>query len=547
MSAMLSSNVEQLRVALGNTFVEQLTYLPIFKGAPESVLPVLIDVGGAKTIVIAETDSSACAAAEGAPSVVTYGRYFKWQNTEHQNIAPPLSLGEAVRSVTGDETLVLDASLPMSRYDVLAQTGNHLLQGETPLPAIKVHCQRRKLIERAWQKSRDADAEKLFDFTATLRQGDLLNALSKEDIPGFDVLDALMEAEQIGALLITSPHEVELFSGLPAATNEALEISALFVAGSPDIYLLSENKLPGLTQNSNRLTHLDDALQSLHEGRIGAQKDALCAGHWMALEKSGLKLTDASMVLRRWQDVRAGGDLPYYILTANAVLAGIDAARNILKSSSGAVMTERELAAIYHAGAEQFTALHGFSDRTHKYFDLLHSGARTLLPAAAADYPVSSADKTIKFDMGLGVVDANGCVRAVSDIARTICCDPKIQALHDRLRLVLIDELIPQIKPGMTGSEVHAIGIDCLRPLETSFQELGILPDGQSVEGYARDCGHALQRTTISSVYFLPTVKTTMETGMVGCVEYVWPIDDVLIAVEDSFYLTPQGGVPITV
>jgi len=172
--------------------------------------------------------------------------------------------------------------------------------------------------------------------------------------------------------------------------------------------------------------------------------------------------------------------------------------------------------------------------------------AGALLPATAGAYPVGADDRTVKFDMGLTVADAFGCVRGVSDIARTICAEPGIEALHDELRGILIDRLIPAIKPGMTGGEIHAVGVELLRPLEERLRSLGLLPEGRSVDGYRRDCGHTIQRQTISSVYFLPGVQQKVEDGMLGCVEYVWPINDILIAVEDGFLITPEGGVPFT-
>ena len=546
MSAVVTCDPDKLRAELGDRFLDQLTYPQIFKDAPNSVLPVLVSNGADRTIVIAETDSTALNAAADACAAVTYGRYFTWRDERPKPARPALDFADAVRSVTGPQCLELDGTMPMSRYRMLQNSGPVLLAGTASFPEVRVHVKSRRSIEHRWAENRDKDSERLRGFVAGLRHGSILNAFLERDTPGFEILDSLLAANDIDTILVTSPHEVELFSGAPAELNARLNIWALYPTGSDDILLLSPETPPGATTWEGGATPLPQSIKSLARGTVGTQLHVLSANDWFALQREGIEFVDAAAPIRRWQDLRAGGDLIYYILTANAVLAGIDAARTCLARAGTAERSERQLVSAYFEGVKQFAVAHGFGDRLSRYFDLLHSGARTLLPAAAADFPVSSADKTIKFDMGLSVVDADGCVRAVSDIARTICSDPGLQDIHDRLRVILVDQLIPSIKPGMSGAEIHAKGIDCLRPLEGDLRALGLLPPGQGVEGYRRDCGHALQRTTISSVYFLPSVDSVIEAGMVGCVEYVWPIDDVLIAVEDSFFVTPGGGVPIT-
>jgi Xaa-Pro aminopeptidase len=279
--------------------------------------------------------------------------------------------------------------------------------------------------------------------------------------------------------------------------------------------------------------------------RVGYQRDHLSIGDHLLMAEAGVALEDAGYVLRRWQDRRAGDDLVYFVLAGNAVLHGIAAARKFFHRNEGA-MTERDLVAVYHQAVRRFAAKYGFQERVFSYFDIVHSGGRTFLPATAGDYPVTPADRTIKFDMGLVVADAFGCIRGCSDIARTICRDPELEAIHDRLRAILVEELIPSIRPGMSGQEIHAVGVEKLRPLEGELRRLGLLPEGKGVDGYVRDCGHTIQRQTISAVYFLPGVTEQVENGMLGCTEYVWPIGDVLIAVEDGYFVTEEGAIPFT-
>jgi Xaa-Pro aminopeptidase len=270
------------------------------------------------------------------------------------------------------------------------------------------------------------------------------------------------------------------------------------------------------------------------------------AALWQSLVATGVVLAEGDRVLRRWQDRRAGEDLGYFVFAANAVIEGFAAASAFFGRAKGARLTERDLAAAYRDGVYRFGERIGFKGHHSPYFEIVHSGARTSLPATAADYPVSHDDLTIAFDMGIVVRDSAGCARAVSDIARTICATPRLSEARDQLRKALIDGLIPRIRPGLTGEEIYAIGVDCLRPLEPMLRAAGLLPPGKGVVDYRRDCGHAIHRQTVSSIYFVPGNRETIEEGMLGCVEYVWPIGDILIGVEEGYLVTREATVPFT-
>lgn len=544
MGSHVISDFADLRDRLGAPFMAQLTYPDIVKSSPASVAPVIVKNGDRETVVLSEADSSAYAVAKGGRPIATYGRYFRWGDDQEGAVA---GFGETVRLLAGDDPLQLDPCLPMARYRQLAETGPVNLAGTHPWPERSVCRIMRAGVEDRWHRMCRDDAKRFEPYVRRLRHGSRLTDLLKAEPTGFSALDTACAQSGFDALVITSPHEVEVFSGLPARVNEELNVTACFVPHADEILLFSTGALANARRGPEAPTTIGRTLRSLGARSIGAQMDALSAAGWLELEAAGFTMGDATPVLRRWQDRRAGGDLVYFILTANAVLAGIEAAKGVFGAAAAGQLTERDLSAAFQRGAEEFAAAEGFGGRLSGYFDLIHSGARTLLPARAAHYPVSPDDRTLRFDMGLSVVDASGCVRGVSDIARTVCRDAKVQAVHDQLRGILVDQLIPGIKPGMSGAQVHAAGVDHLRPMEGRMQELGLLPEGVGVDGYQRDCGHAINRQTISSVYFMPSVSARIEEGMVGCAEYVWPIDTVLLAVEDSFILASDGGLPFTV
>lgn len=544
MTTNLFASLDAVAERLGEEFVAQLTYPGIYRASALNVSPVVVEHEGALHVVISEADSDACKVMPDHVGKSVYGRYFDWNKDLS---APAATFAGAVRAIAGGGTIACEATLPVSRYEALSDSGPVSLFGLPPQGPLAVYTKSALEIEAQWIATRDADASAFAPFMQGLRNGEFLAEALTAARTGFAPLNALCRDKGLDALYVTAPHEVEMFTGLPAKIIAQYGLSALYTPGETGVTVYAETPFErGDFRPVGQVDSLATALAASNRAVIGIQKDHLSAGIWLAIRDCGVRFVDAAYVVRRWQDRRAGDDMVYFVFAANAVLKGIDAARAFFHRNASAAMTERDLVAAYRLGVARFARRYGFEGRVGSYFDIVHSGARTLLPATAGDYPVRASDRTIKFDMGITVADGFGCIRGVSDIARTICADPEIEAIHDKLRTILIDRLIPAIKPGMTGGDIHAVGVTLLRPLEDELRRLGLLPEGKGVEGYARDCGHTIQRQTISSVYFLPGVRECVEAGMLGCTEYVWPIGDVLIAVEDGYYITAHGGIPFT-
>ncbi|SFU19372.1 M24 family metallopeptidase [Mesorhizobium sp. YR577] len=544
MTARLFASLDTVFDHLGDEFADQLTYPGIYRGSPLSVSPVVVEGEGGVSVVISEADSDACRVLKPGFQRQVYGRYFSW---DKDMAAPVTTFAEAVRKAVGSSVLACEATLPVSRYQMLVDSGPVTLFGLPDHQPLFVYEKARFEIEAQWIATRNADVAAFAPFIRALPHGERLLEAATAHARGFAPLDALCVEKSFDALYVTAPHEVEMFTSMPAKVIEQHGISVLFAPQATTITLFSTEPLQrGDVVARGRCDSLAAVLRKAGHARIGYQRDHLSVGAHLLIAEAKVSLDDAGYVLKRWQDRRAGDDLVYFILAGNAVLHGIAAARDFFRRNAEGTITERDLVAVYHQAVKRFAAKYGFEERVFSYFDIVHSGARTFLPATAGDYAVSPTDRTIKFDMGLVVADAFGCLRGCSDIARTICTEPEIAALHDRLRAILVEDLIPAIRPGMSGHEVHAIGVEKLRPLEGELRRLNLLPEGKGVEGYLRDCGHTIQRQTISSVYFLPGVTERVEDGMLGCTEYVWPIGDVLIAVEDGYLITESGAIPFT-
>ncbi|WP_371227930.1 M24 family metallopeptidase [Roseovarius sp. 2305UL8-3] len=542
MTVTLLSDPNKLIARFGLEFWDRLTYPGIFRGAPRLVTPVLLSVDDAETIVISDSDSDAAQALPGDIDVATYGRYFRWDDVDGTRAC--LGFGATLHKVVGDREVLCDPDLPVARFQDLADFAKVSLSGFSPSQDLVLHRKSKSEIVAQWRHTRDADAERLQDLIAKMPHGNPLAAALLRPIEGYAALDWLVEEVGVGAVMITAPHEVEMFSGLPAEMNRQLGLIAIWVSGD-DILIAAPKQLPRSDFRAEVPARpLADLL--LGKGTVAVQKNDMSIGRWSELTSAGLDLCGGDEILCRFQDLRAGEDLIYFIVAGNAMLEGIAAARRAFGRHGRNGMSERDLVGAHRIGARRYLSAMGFEGRDERCFDIVHSGARTHLPATASDAIVTDQDVTIKFDMGIFLKDAAGCVRGVSDIARTICTDPNLAQMHDLMRRSLVKDLIPRIRPGMTGADVYAEGLKCLAALESELRAAGLLPDGCGVDGYSRDCGHTLQRQTISSVYFLPNNSKLVEEGMLGCVEYVWPIGDILLAVEDGYYVASDKTVPFT-
>lgn len=541
MPAFVHTDITEIASVVGPEFVNQLTYPGIYRGAPRSVTPVMVETAGHRTIVISDADSQAARALPEDVSVIRYGRYFTFENDP----SSPIDFAEAVRQAANGKDLVADGRIPKARLDALAGLGPVELGSPSENPVVFVYSRPLSQIEAQWLAARERDCAPLGAYLADFPHGDALKSALFPSPKGFSPLAKLCIDNRINALCITAPHEIEALTGLPDATAAKHGVIAVYAPTSDHITIGTSVPFEHSEFTSSGEPLLLSHLLTEYE-MVAAQKNDMSAALWRGLEEAGIALCEGDTILRRWQDLRAGDDFGYFVLAANAVIAGMAEARDFFESRRESSLTERDLTAACQQGIARFAARFGFEGRVSTYFNIVHSGARTLLPATAADYPVSHDDRTIAFDQGIVVRDSAGCVRAVSDIARTICAEQELTDIYLGLRQALIDDLIPRIRPGMTGEQIHAIGVECLQPLEPKLRAAGLLPAGKGVEAYTRDCGHAIQRQTISSVYFVPGNLNVMEEHMLGCVEYVWAIGDVLLGVEEGYVVTPSGTYPFT-
>lgn len=533
---------------LGSNYLDLLVYPHIVKDATKTVLPLALQHGDKHTILVADGDS---AIAEALPIVphefAVHGRYFTW------NESPPArSLPELIKQLAPGASIEVNETLPLRTHANLAASLDLLIRpGQSQAQQVRHFTVERSAVSAemaagGMERFRQAALKVSAKFRAAGQIAELLNGATD---PGFALLDELMAEAGVEALLITSPFQIEELTGYPSAWLEPLDVALLVRKGNASLDLLVAGN--GSLPNSE--------LQGSHADLGAAVKSLTTAAPAVEFGHADLKLarqlgaepatlTNASPLVHRWQELRATSQLPFYLLAANSVREALDNTVELTaqRLAEGDELRDSELARAFDSFLGKFAAeydLHGF---IRPYFRIIHAGERTLVPAAPSAKQLSSSNQTIKFDMGTQLLDQAGRVRGCSDIARTYCATPELQEFTELLRTILLDRLIPAIQAGMTGAEIHRIGCEALAEHDSRFHAWGVLPEGRSSLEYGRDCGHVINRQTICTTYFTADSSTTVEVGMSGCVEFVWPVGELIIAVEEAYVITDSGAIAIT-
>lgn len=538
---------EDLTRILGRGYLDRLVYPHIVKDGFKNVLPLVLRAeDGGFTVMVKDGDAGILTYAPLAPhEFVTYGRYFTFNDDP-----PAKTLPQLLEELVPERAIAVDDSLPLSLYRILA-AGFDLTVLQRCTEARLYH----HTLDRAGVTARMAAGMDRFREAATRATAGYRHAPELADLlagvadPGFPLLDEIMERRGLEVLLVTSPFQMEDLSGLPADWLEAAGALLLVRRGDSDLHLLapSAGEVPGAALRGE-FASVREAVARLTEGVPAVEHTHAELSLARALDVEPLALPNASPAIYEWQELRATSQLPFYVLAANSARHALE--RTIAYAEErlgrGEELRESELARAFDAYLGVYAAEIGLPGSFRPYFRIIHPGERTLVPAAPSENLLTRDQKTIKFDVGTQVLDAGGRVRGCSDIARTICRTPELQRFHETLRSLLLERVIPAIRPGVTGAEVHRAAVEALAEHDDLFRSWGVLPEGRSGREYARDCGHVINRQTICNIYFTPDCDVRVQAGMAGCVEFVWCVEDLVVAVEEAYVVTERGALPTT-
>ncbi len=534
---------------LGADYLDALVYPHIVKDATKTVLPYVLEHDGKRTVLLRDSDSAMVSAQPATTHrFAVYGGYFSWNDSPSAPGLPQL-IGE----LAPDCVVQVDDTLPVASYralrgplelDVADRAGADQPLRHFTLERAQVAAAMES--NAATEPYRRAAKRVVEGFRFEARLLELLQRPPEHD---FALLDTQLEKAGVDAILVTSPFQLEELSGFPSTWLAQAGASLLFVRGDERLHLLlpGYGRLPGTVE---RATYRDvaGAVAAIAPGTLAVETGHADLRLARLLGADPSLIANASPLLYRWQELRAASQLPYYVLAANSARLATERAVAYAagRLAQGGELRETELALAFDTFLGEFAGECGLHGMFRPYFRIIHPGERALVPAAPSPNVVSSRNRTVKFDMGTQVLDLAGRVRGCSDIAKTLCNTPELEEFQSLLRTILLDRVIPAIRPGVTGAAVHGSATEALAEQDDRARGWNLLPQGRSGKEYSRDCGHVINRQTICTIYLEPGCEQQIEAGMSGCVEFVWPVDEAVVAIEDAYLVTEAGAIPIT-
>lgn len=460
------------------------------------------------------------------------------------------TVADAVRSVTGGECLTVDASMPVSVYEQLRHAMPVEVSREAAGPVEAFRFTRAEVLGR-FNHHRPEMVRVARKLTEGHPQTERLERWYAE--PSLDVyglLDKMAREAGLTALLATWVTDFQELSGLPGTLAEESGYAALYLVGTGEFWVLAPAGLGAAGATPvKRYQSLAQAVKDLSgSGTVGVEVDTLGASRWLDLQEQGVKLADGGQLLRDWREEKTGCDIPYFVVGALASRYAIDGAADFARLAilGGVELTEKDVDRVYLSRLEEFRASHQIPVQFAFYFTNNHAGARTIYPSRPTNYKLSGGMTSLKIDAGIFLFD-DGLFHACTDIARTVTSTPAAAEVFDVMERVMLEETIPGILPGMSGEEIHRLGLSQLAAEEAVFRKHGYMPDDFSwSRSYPRDIGHVIERQESNTFGFKPGVSRPVHAGMVGCVEFHCAYNGHGMTCEDTFVIDAGGAIVIS-
>jgi Xaa-Pro aminopeptidase len=462
----------------------------------------------------------------------------------------PRTAADAVLAAVGTEPLTVDAATPAVLYEQLASRMAVRVERDAG-PPIEAFRQTRQDVLGRFNHHRREVAAIAGRLTRAHPHADRLAPwLAEGPNPAFDLLDRMAGGRGLRALLATWVTDYQELSGLRGALAEENGCAALFLLGSDEVWILAPRGLAlGLSGEARSYPRLAAAVRALAgDGPLGVEMDTLEAARLLALREEGIRLDDAGMLLRDWREEKAWYDIPYFIVAALATRHAIEGAAHFAGQAirAGVEVTERDVDRVYGHLLDDFRAEHRLPVGLDRYFTNNHAGSRTILPSRPTSQRLSAGIVTLKIDCGVFVVD-EGLFHACSDIARTVGTTPAAAEVAEAMERAVVEDIIPAIRAGMTGEEIHSMAVGEMARHEGVFRAHGYLPDDFSWRtGYTRDVGHVIERQESYTYYFRPGTHRPLHPGMVSCVEIHCVHDRHNLTLEDTFVTDEAGTIIIS-
>jgi Xaa-Pro aminopeptidase len=358
----------------------------------------------------------------------------------------------------------------------------------------------------------------------------------------FDSLNELMDSAGIDAVVASSPVNVQELSGIPALQLGG-EVYAIYLRSSRRVHVFSRRELAWFGLPEPGAATAETIRGVLGGARTGVEEEDLTQEAFDGLGLSDLLTAQASVLLRRWRELRTWVDLEYYLIGSNTTIKAIDSALALVSAAATGDSPATELDAFRRYREVVATEIDraNRSVRVRPYFTHTHAGNRSHIPASATNHVLRPLT-TLKIDAGLEVYDRQGYLRANSDIARSAVGDDAARDFYLTLDHGLTDVLIDACRPGRTGEQLFAAATDWLETHRSALVAAGFAPpiDATFPEMIGRDVGHLLGKQEPATVIMAKGNTWELRPGMVAAAEFQWPIGDYCFGVEDCF-MTTEG------
>ncbi|MPZ62971.1 MAG: M24 family metallopeptidase [Propionibacteriales bacterium] len=511
-----------------------------------TALPLLITDGNDAVLVAKEIDRTNLEAID-KPGVrfAFHTPYFSFDRYERASDAYQ-TLPDAVADLAGT-AVELDPDLPVGLHAELTERlGIPPVATEFPAPMNHYRVPRATVAaQAAW--GRDAVTAAAEEYLSVMpAQAQIRDWLTRPTGDVLASLDELMAREGIEAILASSPLNVQELTGVPA-TLLADGTWAVYLREAPDVHVLARRELPwlGLPEAAPADRGLVPGL--VDGASLGYEELDLSRRAFAGFCLDDIVTRPASLVLRRWRELRTVDDAAYYLIGAQITRAGIDTAISVAEQGMASGDNTTELQAYERYRGSIAADVAKLPIRVRTYFTHTHTGDRSHIPALATAHRIHRRT-SLKIDAGLEIYDEHGYLRAVSDITRTAVCTEASREFYDLLGRILTEHVIASCRPGRTGHEVFTAGMSELDRDRSWLVDSGFCPpsDLPLTEMFGRDIGHLLGKQEPATVVLEKGCTTRLEPGMAAAAELQWPYHDYCVGVEDIFLVTEDEPVNLT-
>lgn len=456
----------------------------------------------------------------------------------------------AMEFVMGKETtMTVNPEIPISLYQTLSERFELVLEEKTPVDlknAYKLPLQDVSARFTAGRKTAAGIALHLI--SASKDKEELRKYIENTEDTRFTVLNDLMKANNLDAVLCTSPVAVQEIAGLGLERHKDDEFAACYQAGSEFVYLFSAEPLNDFAGHECEEVFIPFIKSILDHGKLGIEEQHFSYNWVDQFNLKSEQLVNALQLIRQSREARGAYNLSYYIIASRASAYAIDHAAAWAKEQilSGNEITEMDISRKYDSLVKEFRENYKIPFRIEKYWTGLHASDRSITPSYPFDHRVGKNCKALKIDAGLMIRDEKGMHLGASDIARSFAFDENAQEMYGKLEAYMVKDLIPSYKDGIVVKDIYDAAAARIEKDRKRLEEIGMIPESYVGDVFRRDVGHVMGLQEPVSLWFDKGSEQIVREGMICAFEYQWSMQGYSIGVEDIFLIGKDHGINIT-